>query len=1005
MGVTRAGSRHAGETAVVARGVAWVGAGHVVSQLAWFGSLLFIAAQLPVDAFGSVSIAMVVVQVAWLLVGSGTRAGLIVTAGVSRGQVRRSVTINLAAGLGIGLAAALLARPLLGALSPGADPLVLQGLAASIALFGLSIVPLALLQRQMHFKRHAGANAAAAVLASAAAVAAVLSGAGVWALVVRQVLFQALLAVLAWILARPLLPAARAGDPPARRNPAGWWFFALAAIAFVSLNVDNVVVARTIGIAQVGLYSLAFTIAFAPLTQFAWQIGKVLFASAARVDEPAVAGARAARAARLTALFVWPLVSPAIVLAPLVLPRLLGREWQPMVLPFQLLMVAGAAHAVLAVMREFLLAAGNVRACLVTDLTWLAATVLALVVLVGAFGIAGAALAHVVLVIPLACAYVTLAARRLELAPGALWRAMRLIVVAVGAQALLTGLEAVLVEWAGATHVVAALAGALVGVVALVLLLAGGETPPQREIADVLGAARAARAAPNVPAAPAEPTAAPAAPAAPTAPAAPEPGLGRRPAAGPPATPGLALRLALVGLTAAAVAAGTIAARQPHAAAGLAAVGLAGILAFRAPVAHLLALVALTAIVPLAVQARVGSGGSVESAGVLPSDVLLLTGLARALLIVPGRPQRRLASVAAALTALFLLASGLQLMHAIALGRPVSGAGGEFRALLGFGALLVALPVLADPSQRRRLLAGLAWLALALGLWGIVQFAAHLQFYALEDPGDTGSFLTAGRVIGLFGFPVAAIVAVAVLSGAPRRRPGEQALLYGVVIANSAAMVLTFERTFVLVTLGGFALVFLRAAARQRVRLAVAAPAALACTTLALAVAAPAAFSAYWTRLSSIGSARTDPAVVYRVEESRAVTSQISQRPLEGSALGATILIGRPGTNRAPAPRRHAENGYLWLAWKVGIPQALIMCALLALAVVAPRPRGEDLAGVVLRRGCQAGVAAVAVASLTFASFNQIGITVVMGVLFAICVSAPSGAALPRARVPAGAVR
>jgi O-antigen/teichoic acid export membrane protein len=992
MGVTDAGDGRAAGTGVVARGVSWVATGHVVSQLAWFGSLLFIAARLPLHAFGSVSIAMVVVQVAWLLVGSGTRAGLIVTARVSRGRVRRAVASNLATGLAVGLAAALLAQPLLGMLSPGADPLVLRVLAASIALYGLSIVPLALLQRQMHFKRHAAANAGAAVLASAVAVAAVLFGAGVWALVVRQVLFQALLAALAWTWARSLLPAARAGDPPARRDAAAWWFFALGVIAFISLNVDTVVVARATDVAQVGLYSLAFTIAFAPVTQFAWQIGKVLFASAARSEEAAVAGERAARAARLTALFVWPLVSPAVVLAPLVLPRLLGPEWQPMVLPFQLLIVAGAVHAVLAVMREFLLGAGNVRACSWIDLTWLSGTVLALLVLVPTLGIAGAALAHVVLVVPLACAYVTLATRRLGLAPRALWRAMRLIVVSVGIQAILTALELVLVEWAGATQLLASLAGVLAGVIALVLVLSGGETPPQRELAEVLRAARSTRPAIDV--APAT------APAAATA-SADTPG----PAIGAPPSAVLAHRLAVVGLIAAAVTAGTIAAREPHAAAAVVAVGLAGVMAFRAPVAHLLALVALTAIVPLAVQARFGSGGSIESAGVLPSDVLLLTGLARALLVLPHQPLRRLSSVVAVLTAVFLLASGLQLLHGVALGRLISGTGGEFRALLGFGALLVALPVLANPTQRRRLLGGLTWLALALGVWGIVQFAAHLRFYELDEPIASGSFLTAGRVIGLFAFPVAAIVAAAVLTGPPRRRHGARALLYGVVMANSAAVVLTFERTFVLVTLVGFGLVFLRAVARQRIRLVLTVPAALACTALALAVAAPAATSAYWARLSSISTARSDPAVVYRVEESRLVAEQIRERPLDGSALGATILIGRPGTNRAPVPRRHAENGYLWLAWKVGIPAALLMCALLALAVVAPRPRQEDDSGVVLRRGCQAALAAVSIASLTFASFNQIGITVVMGVLAAFCVSGPS---LPAARHPgnpAGAIR
>ena len=84
---------------------------------------------------------------------------------------------------------------------------------------------------------------------------------------------------------------------------------------------------------------------------------------------------------------------------------------------------------------------------------------------------------------------------------------------------------------------------------------------------------------------------------------------------------------------------------------------------------------------------------------------------------------------------------------------------------------------------------------------------------------------------------------------------------------------------------------------------------------------------------------------------------QIRSHPLVGSALGATILIGRPGTNVPPTPRRHAENGYLWLAWKIGIPAALTMCVLLALALIAPRPPWEEAAGAVVRRGCQAALA------------------------------------------------
>jgi O-antigen/teichoic acid export membrane protein len=871
-------------------------------------------------------------------------------------------------GLAIGLAAALLAGPLVRMLAPGADPLVLAVLALSIGLYGFSIVPLALLQREMQFKRHASVNAGAALLASGLAVAGALAGLGVWALVLRQVLFQALLAAFAWLAARTLVPAARAEDPPARRDPVAWWFFALGVVVFVAYNADYVLVGRFADITQVGLYSLAFAIAFAPVTQFAWQVGKVLFTSTARGGDPAEAGARAARAARLTALLVWPVVTPAVVLAPYLLPWVLGEEWRPMVVPFQLLLVAGAVHGVVAVIREFLLGAGNVRVCLAVDAAWLVATVLALLALVPALGITGAALAHLAVLAPLGVAYATMAARRLGLAPRALWRAMRLIVVAVAAQGFMTALESSLVSWAGASALVAAAVGGFAGVVALFLLLTAGETPPQRELAGILRAVRASH------------------------PTAPPPGaaaIAAEAPASPHASGSLPRRLAVAGLVGAAAVAGVAAAYEPRWAAGVVALSLALLAAFRTPVAHLLTLVALTTIVPLVVQAHFGSGGSVDSAGVLPSDVVLLTGLARALIVLPHQPLRRLTSVAVGLTALFLILAALQLLHAAALARPLSGVGGEFRALLGFGALLVALPLLADPLRRRRLVAGLAWLGLALGAWGLTQFALHLRFYQPDSPITPGSFETGGLVIGMFAFPVAAIVALAVLTGLPRRRPAARALLYGVLLTNCAAVVLTFERTFIVTTLAGFALVFLRATARQRARVALAAVTALGCCILTLSIASPAALSAYRTRLASLGSARSDPSVTYRVEESRLITGQIRAQPLTGSALGATILIGRPGTSRPLAPRRYAENGYLWLAWKVGVPAAFVLLALLALAAMMPGPHGENRASAILRRGCQAGLVATLLATLSFGSFTQIGMTAVTGVLLALCVATP----------------
>jgi O-antigen/teichoic acid export membrane protein len=966
------------------RGATWVGAGHVVSQLAWFGSLLVVAALVPPHAFGSVTIAMVVVQAAWLLVGSGTRGAFVVSSALTRAEVRRALAINLCTGFVAAGVAALLAVPVLGSLAPGGDPLVLQGLALSIALYGFSIVPLALLQREMRFGRHAAANAGAAVVASAVAIAMAYAGLGVWALVLRQVLFQGLLAVFAWAGARTLVPKGRLGDPPARRNPVAWWFFALAAASFASLNIDNVLVGRFAGVEQLGLYSLAFTLAFAPVTQFAWQVGKVLFALAARTDDQGVVAARAARAARLAALMMWPLVPPAMALAPVVLPRVLGHEWAGMTLPFQLLLVVGAVHAVLAVLREFMLGGGHVRRCLAVDLGWLAGIAIALVALVPNFGIAGAAAAHVALLVPLTCAYVALAARCIGLAPATFWRAIRLVVVGVAIEGVMTLLEAEMMSWAGATPTVAAAGGAATGVVALLLVFSGAESPPHRELIGLIRLARARAAQPV--------GARGAASVAPRAAAVPPSGI--RPALQDsepllPSRERLAPRVAAVALVLVATACGAIAAREPRLAAGVLAVGGAVLLAHRAPALHLLALLALTTIVPLQIQAQLGSGGSVESAGILPSDLLLLTGLARALVVLPRQPIGRFSTAVAALTGVFLALAAAQLAHALALGRPLSGAGGEFRALLGFGTLLVALPVVADARQRRALMTGLAWLGLTLGCWGCAQFALQLRFTDVEVPLD--QFQTAGRVVGLFAFPAAATLALAALTGGSARGSGARALLVTILVTNVTAIVLTFERTFILVTLVGFALVFLRGTPRQRLRLAAIAPGVAATTVLGLGVLAPAALSAYGQRLATLTEASADPAVQYRIAESRMVESEIRARPVSGSGLGATILIGRPGTNTPPAPRRHAENGYLWLAWKTGIPAALVMSLVLAMAVAGPPTRSDDRDAKAVRRGFQAALATIAVASLTFPSFNQTGITAAMGVLIAVSVAARLG--------------
>ncbi len=452
------------------------------------------------------------------------------------------------------------------------------------------------------------------------------------------------------------------------------------------------------------------------------------------------------------------------------------------------------------------------------------------------------------------------------------------------------------------------------------------------------------------------------------------------------------LTTALVG---AGLALGGLSAVKPSMALGVVGVGLVLLLAFRAPVVHMLALIFLTAVVPLTIQSHFGSGsgGSEGSTGAIPSDVLLLTGLARAVWVLPREPLDTRGCIALGLTLTFLAGATLQLVHAMSLGRSISGVGGEFRVLLSFGTVLMALPLLSDPRTRRRLLDGLVAIGVLLGLWGVAQFVLGIRFELPPDlGGGVATFETAGRVIGLFAFPIAALVALAVLvSGTVRSRSMRLALL-AVLILNLAALVLTFERSFFVATVLGVLFILIRAPRRQRLRLLAWAPVGFLTVFIALAVLAPSVLSAFETRLSSLSEYQTDPSVTYRVAESRMVSAEIAQHPLTGSGLGAAILIGRPGTNVPPAPRRYVENGYLWLAWKLGWLVAGALLLLLLLCILWPRRRREEELFAATRLGAQAALFTLALVTASFASFTEIAITPTLGLLIALCAAPPARA-------------
>jgi O-antigen ligase len=464
------------------------------------------------------------------------------------------------------------------------------------------------------------------------------------------------------------------------------------------------------------------------------------------------------------------------------------------------------------------------------------------------------------------------------------------------------------------------------------------------------------------------------------------------------------LRLSLITLLAGVVAlvAGAVVAAQPKLALGAAAAAVVFVLAFRAPVANLVLLIFLTAIVPFEILNRFSVGGGVDSPGLLFSDLFLLAGLTWAAFTLASEPldRRRYRSVLVML--IFLAIVVIEVLHGLKLGYGRSIVGQEGRVLLGLGTFLIALPLVSHAATRSRLFAALAVVAFALGAWGMLQWLGHFSFGLAGDVGvRSGVRLTSGGSGqlqgGAFAFPVAIIVCFAALTLGEIRSWFWRGLLVAALALNIASCIVTFERSFWLDTLAGLLFVLVFAAGRRRVKLVMTLLVAGTVTIAALAVITPSTLTTAQQRLNSISSYSSDDSVRYRVVESRFVYDRIRAHPLTGSGLGASIFWGQPWAQVPPKTRHYSHDGYFWLAWKVGVPAAALLVGLLVSALFSRSSPAEPELSRAVRRGAQGAIAGLLVATITFPSFSQLSIAPVIGLLLALAL-APS--LVPRPRRP-----
>lgn len=319
--------------------------------------------------------------------------------GITR-RVQTAFTINLVVAATL-TTVMMLAAPAVAAFLRTPDAVALyRVLSLSLLFRGIGQVQIAIMQRDLDFRRRTAVDVARAIVRAAVSIPLALTGFGAWALVWGVISGELTSSVLAWRLTRfrPTL----ALDREALRPLLGFGMTVLTTrlVAEISANSDYLIVGRRLGPTELGYYSIAWRLPELLIDSVLWVFSSVAFPVYAQARERGAETFKQAmlQALRYVTLFSFPVgVGLAIVSRDAILV-LFSEQWMPAAPIMAIVALTMAIVSVGYASGDLYPAMGRPGLVLKLDLA-LAVPIVACFWLAAPYGITAVALVHLVAVL------------------------------------------------------------------------------------------------------------------------------------------------------------------------------------------------------------------------------------------------------------------------------------------------------------------------------------------------------------------------------------------------------------------------------------------------------------------------------------------------------------------------------------------------------------------------------------------------------------------------------
>lgn len=217
----------------------------------------------------------------------------------------------------------------------------LRVLALGIIIDAFGIIPRVIFERGIDFKTLTKVNFASSLVSGTAAIILAVSGFGVWSLIARVLVMNVMQSIVSLLVTKWLPSPAFSRSSFQRLFGFGWKLLVSELLNTLYLNVYTLIIGRQFSTTQLGYYTNAHRFSNMASQTLTSTIKRVAYSVLSKIQEEEERLKQAYRKIiKTTAFLIFPvMVGLGAVGEPLV-ALLLGSQWMPMVIYFQLLCMA-----------------------------------------------------------------------------------------------------------------------------------------------------------------------------------------------------------------------------------------------------------------------------------------------------------------------------------------------------------------------------------------------------------------------------------------------------------------------------------------------------------------------------------------------------------------------------------------------------------------------------------------------------------------------------------------